>query len=203
MRKRRGHARDLESAAQRGEGQYFAIAQDGGVHVVATPYDKKLADLGGRIGGTYLAFGGGGGLGGERFRAEKMRVQRGVESKVAAAAPAGAAADRAFNKAINLSAYDGDLLTEVENGAVRLDTIKVADLPEDLKKLSLEARKQEVNRRIGERSGLKKQILELSRKRDDYVAAERKKMGSGKQVGFDTAVSSAIRKQAARRGIRF
>src|SRR6516162_8645865 len=42
-----------------GEGQYFAIAQDGGVVAIATPYDAELARLGTKVGGTYMAFGGG------------------------------------------------------------------------------------------------------------------------------------------------
>src|SRR6185436_19361728 len=33
-----------QSIAQNGEGQYFAIAQDGGVVAIATPYDKELSE---------------------------------------------------------------------------------------------------------------------------------------------------------------
>ncbi|MES2459828.1 MAG: vWA domain-containing protein, partial [Armatimonadota bacterium] len=46
-----------QEIAQRGEGRYFAIAQNGGVAAVATPYDKKLADLGAEIGSTQIAYG--------------------------------------------------------------------------------------------------------------------------------------------------
>ncbi|MBC7809156.1 MAG: hypothetical protein H7145_23725, partial [Akkermansiaceae bacterium] len=57
-----------QSIARRGEGQYFAIAQNGGVPVVATPYDEKLAKLGAKMGTTYTAFGGGAGGSGVAFR---------------------------------------------------------------------------------------------------------------------------------------
>jgi Mg-chelatase subunit ChlD len=43
--------------AQYGGGEYFSIAQDGGVQSIATPYDVELASLGKSIGSTYLAYG--------------------------------------------------------------------------------------------------------------------------------------------------
>src|SRR5215218_4147831 len=57
-----------QQIARRGEGQYFAIAQDGGVETIATPYDSRLSELGGKLGSTYLAYGGGAGEDGRRFR---------------------------------------------------------------------------------------------------------------------------------------
>ncbi|MBC7931046.1 MAG: VWA domain-containing protein, partial [Rubrivivax sp.] len=48
-----------QTIARRGEGQYFAIAQDGGVQTVSTPYDARLSELGNKRGSTYLAYGGG------------------------------------------------------------------------------------------------------------------------------------------------
>ena len=48
-----------------GEGQYFAIAQDGGVVAVSTPFDADLSRLGTKVGATYFAYGAGmGGMGG-------------------------------------------------------------------------------------------------------------------------------------------
>src|SRR5215210_3158182 len=64
-----------QQIARRGEGQYFAIAQDGGVQTVSTPYDARLSELGGRLGSTYLAYGGGAGPEGERFRARAYEIQ--------------------------------------------------------------------------------------------------------------------------------
>ena len=57
-----------QQIARRGEGQYFAIAQDGGVETIATPFDSRLSELGTRLGATYLAYGGGAGAEGERYR---------------------------------------------------------------------------------------------------------------------------------------
>ena len=190
-----------QQIARRGEGQYFAIAQDGGVQTVASPYDARLSELGGRLGATYLAYGGGAGDEGERFRGEARERQLRTESAVAGSAPVSAAADRAVNKALNRDAYVGDLLQSIENGSVKLDDVKAEDLPADLRKLSGADRRKEIDRRLAERKQLRDEIVSLNKQRDAYISAERRKQ-SGSRNGFDAAVASALKEQLARRGIK-
>jgi Mg-chelatase subunit ChlD len=190
-----------QQIARRGEGQYFSIAQDGGVQAVATPYDSRLSELGNKLGATYLAYGGGAGPEGESYRLAAKARQVSTESTVASAAPVMAQAERAVNKALNRDAYVGDLLQSIENGKVKLDDVKSEDLPADLQKLSAADRKKEVERRLAERRKMRDEIVSLKKQRDDYVAAERKKH-SGTQTGFDAAVASALKEQLARKGIK-
>ena len=117
------------------------------------------------------------------------------------AAPAPAAADQAYNKAINRDAYDGDLLQSVENGTVKVDALKPSELPDDLRKLSPEARKQEIAKRLSQRSALRAKIVAIAKKRDAYLAAAQRKRSGGKATGFDAAVAAALRKEMARKGI--
>jgi Mg-chelatase subunit ChlD len=190
-----------QEIAQRGEGQYFAIAQDGGVQAIATPYDKELSELGAKIGSTYVAYGGGGGAAGVRYRAEASAGQAAMETAVVTRAPAGAAADRAVNKAVNSEAYAGDLLTSLENGSVKLDGLKGEDLPDDLRKLEPAARQKEIEKRLAERKKLREDILRLSKQRDEFIVAARKKQ-SGKPNSFDSAVAAALKEQLSRKGIK-
>ncbi|HEX8355296.1 MAG TPA: vWA domain-containing protein [Pyrinomonadaceae bacterium] len=190
-----------QQIARRGEGQYFRIAQDGGVQTVTTPYDSRLSELGNRLGSTYLAYGGGAGADGEKFREEAKARQVRTESAVAGAAPVMAQADRAVNKALNRDAYVGDLLQSIENGSVRLDDVKSEDLPGDVQKLSPAERKKEVERRLAERRKIRDEIVTLKKQRDAYVAAERMKH-SGAPTGFDAAVAAALKEQLSRKGIK-
>ncbi|MBV9923782.1 MAG: VWA domain-containing protein [Acidobacteria bacterium] len=190
-----------QQIARRGEGQFFAIAQDGGVQTIATPYDSRLSELGNKLGATYLAYGGGAGLEGERFRAGAKERQVKTESVVAVEAPAAAQADRAVNKALNRDAYVGDLLQSIENGSVKLADVKSEDLPADLQKLSSDERRKEVERRLSERQKIRDEIVSLKKQRDDYIAAERKKQ-AGPQTGFDAAIASALKAQMAKKGIK-
>src|SRR5262249_55634814 len=43
-----------KAIAQRGQGQYFAIAQDGGVAAISSPYDEQLGQLATQLGATYV-----------------------------------------------------------------------------------------------------------------------------------------------------
>lgn len=190
-----------QAIAQRGQGQYFAIAQDGGVQTIATPYDQQLGQLATKLGGTYVAYGGGAGEAGESYRSASKDFADSTEAKVASVAPA-AQAERALNKAVNRVAYVGDLLQNIENGSVKLESVKDEDLPADLRQLSPEARKQEVERRLTARREMRAQIVSLSKQRDEYIAAERKKQNGGKESGFDAAVSAALKAQLARKGIK-
>lgn len=190
-----------QTIARHGEGQYFAIAQDGGVQTVSTPYDARLSELGNKLGSTYLAYGGGPGADGERFRSEASARQSSAEVKVASAAPAAAQADRAFNKALNKDAYVGDLLQSIENDSVKLEEVKAEDLPDDLKKLSPDERRKEIEKRLAERKKIREEIITLSKQRDEHIAAERKK-STGVQNGFDAAVASALKTQMAKKGIK-
>jgi Mg-chelatase subunit ChlD len=192
-----------------GEGQYFAIAQDGGVAAIATPFDAELARLGTRVGGTYLAYGAGmmGGMGAAMsataFRRSRAEAQLKVEGAVALGAPAAAQADRAYNKAINASAYDEyDLIQGIENGTVKLDVLKTDELPDELQKLSAEERKKAVADKIEERKKIRRQILELSKKRDAFLFEERKKQSAKNPTGFDEAVSAALKAQIAQKGLK-
>jgi uncharacterized protein YegL len=190
--------RAWQEIARRGEGQYFAIAQDGGVQTVSTPYDARLSELGGKLGATYMAYGGGGGGRGIGYRQKAAEDQARVETRVSMNASMPAAAERAVNKALNKDAYVGDLLQSVENGTLKLDAVKDEDLPDDLQKLAPADRNKEVERRLAERKKMREEITALSKKRDEFIAAERRKTSPGK-AGFDTAVATALKEQMARK----
>ena len=183
-----------QTIAARGEGKYFAIAQDGGVQAISTPYDARLADLAAKVGKTYLTYG----SKSKRVTNDAMQISN--ESRITAAAPMAAQAERALNKAVNSFQYDGDLVQDVENSAVKIEDVKTEDLPEEMQKLSVTQRKKEIDKRVGERKLIRAEILELSKKRDDFIAAERKKKGP--QNGFDTAVAQALKEQLLRKGIK-
>ena len=183
-----------QSIAARGEGRYFAIAQDGGVQAISTPYDTKLADLANKLGKTYVTYGS------KRERETNVSAQSVSELRIQSRAVMGAQADRAVNKAVNSFQYDGDLVQDVENQTVKIEEVKTENLPEELQKMSVSERKKEIDKRIAERKTIRAEILELSKKRDEFIATERSKQE--KTNGFDTAVAQALKEQLLRKGIK-
>lgn len=188
--------------ARRGQGQYFSIAQDGGVQAIARPYDEQLGQLASKLGKTFVAYGGGAGPAGESHRTAAASRTMTMESRIDTSAAPMAKAERALNKAINTEAYIGDLLQNIENGTVKLDSIKEEDLSSDLRSLAPEARKQEVAKRLAERREVRAQIVSLSKQRDEFIAAERRKQNGGKETGFDAAVAAALKEQLSRKAIK-
>jgi Mg-chelatase subunit ChlD len=192
-----------QAIANNGQGQYFAIAQDGGVQAVSTPYDKAIAEMGAKLGATYVGYGGGGGPEGLLYRNKLNARQAEAERGVAASAPVSAAADRAKNKVLNSEAYVGDLLQSIENGSLKLDAVREEDLPEELRKLTPDERNQEIGKRLAQRKKLRAEIMSLSKQRDEYISNQRKKQAaSTKQTGFDVAVARALKDQMAKKGIK-
>lgn len=184
--------------AQNGNGQYFSIAQNGGVQAISTPYDEQLSTLANRLGSTFVAYGLGSGAAGLARRAEVAAEKAAIEARVEADAPAVAKAERAFNKAISSKAYVGDLLQNIENGSVKLEAVDPAQLPDDLQALSADERKQEIEKRLAVRRDIRSQIMSLSQQRLAYVQDEQKR-SKAKKDGFDEVVSRTLREQMARK----
>jgi Mg-chelatase subunit ChlD len=177
------------NVAQYGGGEYFAIAQDGGVDVVVTPYDQQLARLGEQMGGTYMAYGA------AEKRMARKSAQVAMESSMKAAAPAPAQADRALNKALNEKAYDdSDLVQKAESGGIALPQIAEAELPDALRSLAPAQRQAALDKAVAQRKGLRDQIVAVSKQREQYLAEQRRKSSGGKG-GFDAAVSNALARQ--------
>jgi len=181
--------------ADRSEGSFFAIPQDGGVVAIAAPQDKELGELNTKVGKTLI------GWGDTRTRGDVAAKQIAAE----ASAPASNAARLSFNSISGKTVQGtGELLDAIAEKKVTLDKVKKEELPEELRKLSPDELKAHVEKMQKERAELQKRINELSKERNAYIDAERKKLAKeGKGDGFDEKVSESLRAQAKKKGIRY
>ena len=181
--------------ADRSEGSFFAIPQDGGVVAVAAPQDKELSELNMKVGKTMIGWG----------DARTRSFVAGKQVAAEAAAPASTAARLSFNSKSGKTVQGtGELLDAIAEKKITLDAVKKDELPEELRKLSADELKAHVEKMQKERGELQKRITELSKQRDAYVEAERKKLAkAGKGDGFDEKVSQSLRAQAKKKGIRY
>jgi len=188
--------------ADKAEGEYAAILQDGGTVAIATPYDAEISTVNTALAGTVIGYG-------------DMAVQRAVEGKLAvnAAAPAEAIADRAgflvkskSAPAASAKVISGgqDLVALVEEGELDLDKVEKDKLPESLKALSPAEQPAAVTKNLEERKRLNADLETLVKKRSAFLEEEKKRQAAaGKTDGFDTQVKSMIKQQAAAKGIRY
>jgi Skp family chaperone for outer membrane proteins len=181
--------------AKLAEGSYAAIPQAGGVVAIATPFDGELAKLNRELARSTVAYG---------APAMRTRVLAGATS--AATLPAPVAADRAAYAAKSGTggAAAGDLLKDIKAKRVKLEDVKEKDLPGELKKLkSVKERKEYLDKLDRKRAEINKKVIELDKKRDEYIKAELKKKGKAGKDSFDSSVLGMLRKQAKKHKIDY
>lgn len=184
---------EIASAA---EGRFIALEQSGNMVVVATPFDEDLSELNRQIGATLVPFG-------------SNAARAGVVAKQALAesVSAPAAADRLRYNSVSRKAVqgEGELIDALGAGKVELADLKRDELPEEWRELDDEAREAKVKDLRSQREAIQQKIATLSQQRENFLAAERKRLAeSGKaDDAFDTTVAESLKEQAARKGIRY
>jgi hypothetical protein len=183
--------------AKLADGSYMEIAGKGGAIVVDTPFDKELAELSVRLNTTYVGYG--------RQREEKLAQQSLNDTTSATRYGAASAADRAAAKAS--PQYDNATwdLVDAKKNVKDFDLAKVPEdqLPEEMKKMTPDERKEFVEKKAKERDEIAGKIRELSTKRDTFVRAEVEKRGLDTDKAFDLAVRKSLTEQAAKKGFEF
>jgi von Willebrand factor type A domain len=176
------------------EGEYFAIAQSGGVLAVSTPFDEELARLGSDMDTTLLAYG-------DKETQLALSSKLAMSEELDMAAPAAARADRARYKAGKAGADSltgrQELVRDIAEGKVQLAEIEDDELPEIMQKMTPEERLAYVKVQQTKREELRKKITEIDTKRQAFL-----KDAVGKRSdSFDQKVMVALRVQAAKMGI--
>jgi hypothetical protein len=181
--------------ASLGEGTYVAIGQTGDMQVISTPMDARLSELNVELGTTLVAYG----------SDETKHLVR-AKQAAAEAAPSAVAADRmVFNAKTGVVVQGGgELIKDLEDGTVRLEELKDADLPEELRKADAAERQRIVKEKATKRQQVQAEINDLLKQRQDYIAAETARLArEGKGSVFDVKVNEMLREQARRKGMTY
>jgi len=184
-----------QEIAKLSEGTYAAIAQSGNMAVVSTPMDKELSRLNERISATVIPYGD-----------AKLQAEVRAKGELAASAPAAAMADRlSFNSKMGKGVQGrGDLVDALNNNETKFESIDSKQLPAELQKLERDELHKRVEQARKDRADLQKKVVALSKQREEYIAAENKRLaGEGKGDAFDAKVAETLRAQAAKKGIEY
>jgi von Willebrand factor type A domain len=177
------------------DGRYLNIDQNQKIVDIPAPQDTEIAKLGVELNKTYLPFG--------KMGQEGLARQSAQDANASAASP-GVLVSRSVSKGNAFYCNDAwDLVDAIKNGRCQLDELKDEELPPGLAKLDKAARKARVEQAAKERETIQTRILELNQKREQFLAAERKKRAGAKEDTLDRAISKAIRDQATRQHFSF
>jgi Mg-chelatase subunit ChlD len=176
--------------AQRGQGRYMAIPQNGGeVVVIVTPYDDDIRHMQGELDNSVVPFG-------------RREVQDEVVTKMAErkAAPSSTQVENskyyAKRSKKEVVTGGGDLIADVRNGSVKLEAVPEKELPDNLKAMSIAERKVWVDEKLAARTELEKKMEVLITKRDAFVLDAQNKTASAANLdSFDRAVEETIKLQ--------
>ncbi|MEO6951808.1 MAG: vWA domain-containing protein [Polyangia bacterium] len=172
-----------------GKGKFAAIDQNRTV-AIATPQDAELQRLSAQLNDTYVAYGAGG-----RARAANQKAQ----DKNATALSQPAAAARAVGKASSLyRSADWDIVDAKREGI----TVAAAEMPEDLRAMPAPQRDAVIEKKAKDRAALQSRIQAVSKQREGYLSAERKKsVASG--PALDDALIGGLKSEAEQSGFKF
>ncbi len=189
--------RQWEQIAQLGYGEYFQVGQAGSAVAVASPFDKKLAELSARLDKTRLYYGSKEDKEKQRQKVEatdKLHAKSSVESRARRAVfNASASGERNF-------LGEQELVEDVASGRVDLSNIDKDSLPEPMQAMAPAARKAMIEETAERRNELKQQIQELSDKRSAYLKKKVEESGGAKD-SLDDKIYRAVREQAGKLGL--
>ena len=188
-----GEIEGWESFAKKAEGRFAKIDMKKGTLAIATPHDKKLEELSAQLNKTYLAYG--------KKEVREYKSGNQAEQDANAAKAPGAAPARAASKASALyRSSDWDLVDRLKDDP-KFDVTKIPDdeLCEELRKLKPEERVAVVKKKLAERDAIQEEIVEVSKKRSEYIKEEMKKNDKLGDKAFDEAVRGALRDQARKK----
>jgi hypothetical protein len=178
-----------------GHGRFANIDQNGGTLAVATPFDAELAGLSARMNETYVAYG---------DRAAEGLARQRAQDENASGAGAPSAAERANAKAGGLYRNGAwDLVDRMREADFDLAKIPASDLPEEMRKMTMDERRAFLEKKKAERDDIQARIKDLGEKRQKFVdeAMAQRRLDDSKAL--DRALLDALREQAAAAGFTF
>lgn len=179
-----------QEIARLGEGEYAAIPQTGGMRSIPTPLDEEISRLSADLDATVLAWGD-----------EEQVARKEKADKLAEAMPAEAKASRTSFRTISGRMGTYDLIGALEAGDVDLNKIEVGHLPPEMRKMSVQQKREYIEQKKGEREKIRRKINRLNRERDAFIKA--KLAEAGTDDSFDANVLTMIRAQASSKGITY
>jgi len=173
---------------QCGGGSFTNINPNLKIEEIPTPYDDQIITLNNTLNNTYIAYGSRG--------MEAAAMQQDLDEKNEAMSKS-IAVKRAKAKG-NKMLYQNntwDLVDRYETDSAGTLNLPSAELPDALKGKSKKEIKKYIEEKQRERAKIRQEIEMLSKKREQFIADENKRTGSGKQPTLESEIEKRIQEQ--------
>lgn len=182
--------------AECGDGSYSNINSNAKFEEIPTPYDSTIYVLNGKLNNTYVSYG--------YFASSNVSKQAKMD-EVNVKMSKSAGIKRATAKA-QKNVYrndDWDLVDAYEKDSLAIKKVDKKTLPDSLRNKSTEEITAIVKFQQQNRATAQNELLELSKKRDAYIAEEKKrKAANTNEPTLETEVEKIIKAQAKRYNLK-
>jgi hypothetical protein len=184
---------DWKAGADLADGQYLAIDANQAPPPVSAPQDKEIARLNRELNTTYLGYGkdGTGGL----------ARQKEQDLNAASLSPEVAVQRAAAKSASQYDNSSWDLVDAKKSGQIKLEEMTEAELPQEMKGMSVRERNEYVASKQNKRETLRNEIARLHDERERFVKDQLKNQASAGTL--DEAILHALHLQAAAKNFKF
>ena len=190
-------ARNWKRIAKLGQGNYFQVEQSGNAVAIATPYDKKLAELSSKMDKTRIYYG-------NAQEKKKQRAKVAASDKLHLESSTASQARRAgYNTSVSGKTNflgDQELVSEIAKGDIALESIETEALPAEMQAMKPAARQSYIKEKSEARNKLRTEIKALATKRDAFLKQKVKAAGLEENT-LDSQIFDAIREQSADKGL--
>lgn len=174
------------------DGKYMNINQDEEIVHIDAPQDQELIELGAKLNDTYIGYG--------SFGDEYKLRQSEQDMNAGNLAPEVLVERTVTKSSTQYKNESWDLVDAEKEGHVKIEELEEDALPEDMKSMTLEERKEYVETKAKEREKIQKRITELDKERRKYIAD---KLAEEPDNTLDAAMIKIIREQAQSKNYEF
>ena len=185
-----GVATFWKEGADLGMGTFMSIEQDRKTVYIESPYDKKISELNDRLNNTYIYYGQSG---------KEKKASQATQDANAGSYSEANKVDRAVSKTTH--AYKNsswDLVDASADDKNVVEKVAAASLPAELQGMTVNERKEFVEKKAKERKAIQDEIRVLHEKRVKYLAEHAK---NDEANMLDEAMLKAIRKEAGAKNL--
>lgn len=182
-----------KDGADLADGKYMNIDHNAEIVRIYAPQDDEIIKLGQELNKTYIAFGNAG--------REKKEMQAEQDANSLSLSPS-VMVERSVTKSgaqYNNSGWD--LVDATNEGSVKIEELKDDDLPNEMKKMSVQERKAYVDKMEKERAQIQSKINKLNDERSKYIA--QKMLENKNENTLDAVMIKTIREQAKEKNYKF
>ncbi len=181
-----------KNGADISDGKYMNIDQNQEIVHLDAPQDEELIELGNKLNETYIAYG---------YYGDDFKKRQSEQDMNAGNLAPEVLVERTVTKGSGQYKNESwDLVDADKEGTVNLEDIEEDQLPEVMKSMTIEERKEYVEQKANEREKIQKRINELNEQRRKYISD---KIADGEDHTLDAAMLKIIREQAADKNYSF